>query len=191
MSASYESSAAFFEAKYRQTADPWDFVSDPYELCRYDAILAALSHRRYRQAFEPGCSVGVLTAKLAGICDAVEAVDFSPTSVERARERCVHLPGVRVSCRSFAERMPVENFDLIVLSEIGYYFEPREWGGISARLIAAMVPGTTLLAAHWLGYSSDHRMNGDRVHEILSSNLLSLQHSERHDAFRLDRWVRV
>jgi hypothetical protein len=191
MSISYQSSASFFEAKYQKMADPWNFSGSPYELGRYDAILSALSPRRYHRAFEPGCSVGVLTERLAGICDSLEAVDFSLTAVTHARERCEHLPNVVVSCRSLADSVPVKGFDLIVLCEIGYYFNPEEWKAISMSLIAPMISGTTLLAAHWLGNSVDHHMNGDRVHSILGSNpLLHLEYSERHEAFRLDRWIR-
>lgn len=192
MSIGDTSSSRFFEAKYRQKGDPWDFASSPYELRRYDTIVAALAHHRYRRAFEPGCSVGVLTERLARICDAVEAIDFSPTAVKRARERCAYLPNVKILCASIAERMPLEGFDLIVLSEMGYYLCLEEWGGTVARLLSPMKPGGTVLATHWLGTSADHRISGDQVHEILQANpLLCLQHSERNEGFRLDRWVRA
>jgi SAM-dependent methyltransferase len=192
MNTSYQSSASFFEAKYRKMADPWNFAGSSYELGRYDAIMLALSRRHYCRAFEPGCSVGVLTERLAGICDAVEAMDFSPTAVANARKRCEHLPNVMVSCRSLAESFPVKGFDLIVLSEIGYYCKPDEWSELSASLIIPMAVEATLLAAHWLGSSEDHHISGDQVHAILGSNsLLRLEYSERHELFRIDRWIRI
>ena len=186
------SDATFFEAMYQQDRDPWNFAGDAYELGRYRSIIAALAHRRYRHAFEPGCSVGVLTEQLASLCDAVEAIDFSPTAVERTRERCAALPNVSVRCTSLPDRMPVVGFDLLVLSEIGYYFTPADLGRLAPALIEPMLPGSTLLAAHWLGGSPDHIMSGDEVHAILGKNpSLQLEHSERHERFRLDRWVRV
>ena len=186
------SSAAFFEAKYRQQADPWEFASSPYELRRYDAIIAALAARRYVRAFEPGCSVGVLTERLAGICDAVDAIDFSETAVEHARERCATLLNVVVVCASIAQCGPFKGCDLIVLSEVGYYFGPQEWREKVEDMLSSLKSGATVLATHWLGTSADHRISGDQVHEILHANsLLCLQHSERNEAFRLDRWVRV
>ncbi len=186
------SSAAFFEAKYRQDADPWNFAGSPYERGRYDAIIAALAHRRYQRAFEPGCSVGVLTKRLAAICDAVDAIDFSPTAVKRARERCADLSNVVVVCASIAHCGPFQGCDLIVLSEMGYYFSPREWRETVAEMLLSLKPRGTVLATHWLGSSTDHRISGDQVHEILQANaLLSLEDSERNEAFRLDRWVRT
>ncbi len=186
------SAPEFFEAKYQWNADPWNFAKSEYELQRYDAIIAALAPRRYARAFEPGCSVGVLTEKLAALCDAVEAVDFSATAVARARERCAYLPHVEIRILSLRERMPLEGFDLVVLSEIGYYFCARDWKALVAELVGSLPSGTTLLAAHWLGESPEHQIPGDEVHAILRAEpLLLLQHAERHEHFRLDRWLRA
>jgi hypothetical protein len=186
------SSSAFFEEKYRTESDPWNFSGSEYELGRYEAIIAALAQKRYRRAFEPGCSIGVLTERLSTLCDFVEAIDFSPTAVVQAQERCSHLRNVEIFCASILERMPVTGFDLIVLSEIGYYFAPHEWMGVSMALIDPMPKGGTLLAAHWLGDSKDHCIGGDEVHEILLSLAwVQLENSERHETFRIDRWVRV
>jgi protein-L-isoaspartate O-methyltransferase len=188
----FESSPAFFEEKYRERSDPWNFSASEYELRRYQTIIAALSPKRYSRAFEPGCSVGVLTALLATVCDFVEAIDFSQSAVQEAQRRCEHLANVHVHCASLPERMPVAGFDLIVLSEIGYYFAPDDWKRLSFPLIESMPKGGTLLAAHWLGHSRDHSMNGDQVHEILQSlPNIQREHSERHERFRIDRWVRT
>jgi hypothetical protein len=185
------SSAAFFEAKYRSESDPWNFLQSPYECARYDAILNALRGYHYHRAFEPGCSIGVLTIRLANICDEIEASDVSHTAVRETRKRCENLSNVRIRCCSLSEQQDFGRFDLLVLSEIGYYFRAPEWRRISERCVATMNSGSTLLAAHWLGNSRDHQMSGDKVHEILASNTkLLLDHSERHEFFRIDRWIR-
>jgi predicted TPR repeat methyltransferase len=192
MTAQDTSGPDFFESKYQLKADFWDFATKPTELLRYEKIMAALSHQRYQRAFEPGCSIGVLSERLATISDLVECFDFSPTAVAQARERCASLTNVKVTCNSLREAMPIRGFDLIVLSDIGYYFSPREWNELATDLIAPMTSGAILLAAHWLGASADHQMSGDEVHEALrSSPLLRLEHSHRYETFRLDRWVRT
>jgi len=190
--AKFESSPAFFEAKYQESADPWDFSHSAYELGRYDAIIRAISHRRYRRAFEPGCSIGVLTERLAAHCDAVDAIDFSPTAVEQAQARCVHLPHVEVYCAALPDGMPTNDFDLLVLSEIGYYFTPQVWQRISSTLVDFIPQGATVIAAHWLGHSQDHCILGDEVHEILLAHpKLRVEHTERSQNMRLDRLVRL
>jgi SAM-dependent methyltransferase len=186
------SSPSFFEAKYQKNPDPWNFSRSAYELGRYDAIVAALNYRRYRHAFEPGCSIGILTERLAQLCDGVLAIDFTPTAAASAAARCAHLKQVEIRCGSITDSIAGYKFDLLVLSEIGYYFKPEEWRRIATTLIDAVPAGGTVLAAHWLGHSEDHCISGDVVHEILRSNpQLHLEHEERNEFLWLDRWERL
>ncbi len=187
-----KSSPGFFEARYKKQADPWNFAGSEFEQGRFTRIAQALSHRRYRRGFEPGCSIGTLTERLAALCDAVEASDFSPTAVARATERCAHLPNVHVRCEALSAMTPLSGYDLVVFSEIGYYFRLGTWRKTVAQLAASMDSGTTVLASHWLGHSRDHRLDGDQVHEALRAEpLLQLEYEERHPGFRLDRFVRL
>ena len=182
-------SLPFFEEKYQRNPDPWGFASSPYEQSRYSAIFNALCYRRYKRGFEPGCSIGVLTALLATICDQVYAMDISPTAVSHAGERCRNLRGVKVSCGALPHHLPAGTFDLVVMSEIGYYFDEESLLKLGKNLVSRIPDSGILLAAHWLGASEDHVLSGDRVHEILGTlDGLDLEHSERHAGFRLDRW---
>jgi SAM-dependent methyltransferase len=184
-------SQRFFEKMYRQDSDPWNFASSSYELARYEAIVRSISHRKYLRAFEPACSVGVLTARLASICDQVDAADISPTAVDLARKRCRNLKNVSIYCASLTEQIPA-SFDLFVLSEVGYYFEHEELLDILNSCLRHLVPDGTLLACHWLGSSPDHIQSGDAVHEAIASLTgLHLELSERHTDFRLDRWRKL
>ena len=184
-------SQEFFEAKYRENSDPWAFASNDYEQNRYSAILHALDHRRYRRAFEPGCSIGILTARLASICGRVDAIDISPTAVRRARQHCAHLSNVSIRCGSLPMDVPVGTFDLLVLSEIGYYFDRQELFQVGSHVAGRLEPSGVLLAVHWLGHSADHLLDGDSVHEILGRlDGLTLEYSERRVGFRIDQWVR-
>ncbi len=196
MSSPDKSSAEFFETRYREVGDPWDLAHDSYEQSRYDTIIRALAGRRYRHAFEPGCAVGALTEKLATICDRVDACDFSQTAVEQARQRCAGFPGVSVRCASVTDPAPIHDYDLIVLSEIGYYFSFTAWQSVVSDIAERMQPGTILLASHWLGTSPDHLLTGDEVHACMQHPKLKHEHNERHpdpkdSGFRLDRWTRI
>jgi len=185
------SATAFFEAKYRQAADPWNFASSRYELDRYARIMESLAPQHFRRAFEPGCSIGVLTKKLAGICVYVDALDVSVTAVSHAQERCRHSRNVDIRVGSVRKDVPARFYDLIVLGEIGYYFEREDLLEVGAELSARLVPGGVLLAAHWLGHSDDHLLSGDEVHETLASLAgLEATFSERHAGYRLQHWTR-
>lgn len=185
-------SQSFFETKYREAVDPWNFASSPYERGRYDAIIRALEERRFARAFEPGCSIGVLTERLAKICDRVEAMDISPTAVRQAQARCRSYPNVTISQGALPEAISRANFDLIVFSEIGYYFDPATLREIAAQLVQRLAMGGVFLAVHWLGSSADHRLTGDQVHELLSAIPgLHPTESQRYEGFRLDLWARI
>ena len=186
-------SQAAFEAKYRQTGDPWNFAGSRYERDRYELTLRSLMRTRYRRAFEPACSIGVLTAALAERCDEVQAIDIAPSAVVMARERCVHFPRVAISCADLAERCPEGPFDLIVFSELGYYFGERRLTRIAESLSAALEAGGELIGVHWLGTSGDHLLHGDQVHAILKDTFKKSCvwiKGARRPGFRLDTWRR-
>ncbi len=184
-------SSSFFEAKYREDVDPWNFRSSAYEQSRYASIISILAGRKYQRAFEPGCSIGVLTAKLAPLCDELISIDVSPTAVELARQQCASHSHVEIQMGSLPAFMPAGPFDLIVFSEIGYYFEEPELRAIGKLLVNRLARDGVFVAAHWLGQSDDHILGGGRVHQVLSHlDGLRLQQTEPHDGFHLDRWVR-
>ena len=58
--------------------------------------MASLPQERYARAFEPGCSIGMLTAELAGRCDAVLAGDPSRAAVAAAQATTAGYPNVSV-----------------------------------------------------------------------------------------------
>jgi SAM-dependent methyltransferase len=189
MSLSAKSSAAFFEAKYERDEDPWNFEGSSYEQSRYSATLDALEGRRWRSALEPGCSIGILTEGLASFCDRLLAIDFSVTAVRAAKRRCQHFTNVEVLCMELDGVPSFSDFDLIVLSEIGYYFTELKLLQLIRRIVTEMQPAATLLAVHWTGHSEDHEISGDAVHEILLAQPeLRAIRSERHEGFRLDRF---
>jgi SAM-dependent methyltransferase len=184
-------SQAFFEEKYAAAADPWAFATSAYEQHRYVTILDALGERRYRRAFEPGCSIGILTEQLASICAQVEAMDISPTAVSRAQDRCRGLSNVTIVQGSVPGQIPDGSFDLIVFSEIGYYFDGSTLVSLARKLADRLTSGGVLLAVHWLGASPDHRLTGDQVHELLGRTELAPAMSRHYQGFRLDCWSRA
>ena len=55
----------YFERMYATSADPWQLQARWYERRKYAITLALLPYPRYRHAFEPGCSISVLTEMLS------------------------------------------------------------------------------------------------------------------------------
>jgi len=116
----------YFADMYAGAEDPWGFRSRWYEQRKRDVTLAALTRPRYRRAFEPGCSIGVLTAALADRCDDVVAADVDERAVTTARDSLAPLGNVRVERLSLPQEWPDGMFDLVVISELAYYLGPAE-----------------------------------------------------------------
>lgn len=182
---------SYFDEMYRADPDPWRFESSWYEERKYALTLAALPDRRYQSAFEPGCSVGVLSSLLAGRCDRLLATDIVPKVLDRARRRVPDANSVRFEVRAIPEEWPPGPFDLVVLSEIAYYFDGDTLEGIVGQVMASTTPGATVVGVHWRG-STDYPLTGDQAHGIIDSHP-SLRRAVRHleAAFVLDVWQRL
>ncbi len=185
--------STFFDGMYEETHDPWGFESRPYEAEKYAATLDALPNERYRSGFEIGCSVGVLTELLAGRCDALLAVDIVEPPLIHARKRCQHLPQVRFERMEVPHRFPEEMFDLIVLSEVAYYWAGDDFRLGVDRIIEHLEPGGHLIMVHWRPFVEEYPLTGDQVHDaVLESTSESLTHllDRRHELYRLDLFER-
>ena len=184
--------AAYFEELYAADADPWDLATSAYERDKYTATVAALDGRRFASALEVGCSIGTLTERLAPSCDHLLAVDVAPTAVERARERLAGLDGVIVERRSLPEEMPEGSFDLIVCSEVLYYWDRGLLRSGWRTLREALAPGGSLLAVHWRGPVRHYPLGGDAVHAAIRADAdgLDVARTGVWPRFRLDRFDR-
>ena len=129
---------SYFTDIYATDPDPWGFESRWYEHRKYGLTVAALPEARYTSAFEPGCSVGVLTALLAGRCDRLLATDIVPSALDRAADRLRDSGNVTLEHRAVPETWPSGPFDLVVLSELAYYFDRT-----TLQELVRLVIGTT------------------------------------------------
>jgi LmbE family N-acetylglucosaminyl deacetylase len=155
-----------FEDLHHRVADPWRVDDSWYERRKRAVLLGALPDATYASALEIGCSVGALTQDLAGRCRHVTAIDLSPAAVARAHHRLVGFDWVTVERRTVPDELPDGPFDLVVLSEVGYFLSPRELDAT----IAALEPtrhGGAVVACHWLHPVRGWPLDGAAVHRRL------------------------
>jgi SAM-dependent methyltransferase len=180
----------WFETLYRDDPDPWQFETSAYEAAKYDATLAALPRERYARAFEPGCANGVFTRRLAERCDALLAADVSETALAAARARCADRPQVSFSMMRLPGDAPAGPFDLVLLSEIIYYWDRDDLARAAAWLAQAVPSGGDVLLVHWTG-DTDYPLGGDEAVEGLAGLLgdrIAPLRADRHERYRLDLW---
>jgi SAM-dependent methyltransferase len=158
----------YFQDIYREESDPWGFESSEYEQRKYALTLASLPRSHYGSVYEPGCSIGVLSALLAARCDRLLATDIISDAVRTATSRLKDSPHATVEQRAIPEEWPSEQFDLIVLSEIAYYFDEGDLRKLISLALASTATGAHIVAVHWKGIT-DYPLTGDQAHQILTS----------------------
>lgn len=185
---------SYFDTLYSDNPDPWQFETSEYEANKYAATIAALPKPLYRSAFEIGCSIGVLTQKLAKRCESLLSVDVSELALSKATGRCQNLSHVRCNIMRVPEQFPDQTFDLILVSEVGYYWCWEDLKKAQQLMLDHLEPGGHLLLVHWTLYAKDYPLSGDEVHdsflELTPTKLRHLQ-GQREEQYRLDLFKRV
>ena len=186
-------SPAYFDDVYAAADDPWNFDSSEYEAAKYAATIDALPRRHYESAFEIGCSIGVLTAKLEPFCGKLLAVDVNEKALEQARAKCDQLSNVTFQKLQIPEEFPAETFDLIVVSEVGYYLSVADWKKAARQIIEKIESKGTIILVHWTHFVADYPQTGDAVHDSFAENAAELNHLEtrRTEDYRLDVWTKI
>ncbi len=184
----------YFEKVYAANDDPWDFQTSEYEAAKYEATLAALPRENYKNAFEIGCSIGILTEQLAKKCDALLSVDVSEKALERAKTRCRNLSNIRFQKMRFPEEFPDEKFDLILISEVGYYLSPSDWEKAMKKVYSQLTENGQVALVHWTPFVHDYPQTGDEVHDSFAEfadNKLRKLSEKTADKYRLDVWEKL
>ena len=183
--------AGYFARMYAGSPDPWALRSRWYEQRKRDVTIACLDRPRYRRAFEPGCSIGVLTAALAQRCDHLLASDLDAGAVQQARSSLAATGTVQVEVLAVPGQWPDGTFDLVVLSEVAYYLGQDDLQTLLQLTEESLEPGGSLLACHWRHDVADYPASGDEVHARLLARegLVPVVHHEEED-FVLDLLTR-
>jgi SAM-dependent methyltransferase len=181
-------SRTYFENIYRDTGDPWDFETSEYEQRKYAVTMASLPRQRYRSVYEPGCSIGVLTALLAQRSERLLASDIIPSVLDTSRRRLQEARHVTVEEREIPTHWPELQFDLVVLSEIAYYFDQEDLELVLRRVMDSLEPHGHVVGVHWRG-ETDYPLSGDQVHDMIDTTdglVRVVRHLEPE--FVLDVW---
>lgn len=184
-------SSAYFEQIYDENNDPWDFETSEYEKAKYAHTIQSLGNKHFSSGLEIGCSIGVLTEMLAQHCDALLSIDISAKALETAKKRLESNPNVDFKVAAIPDGFPEGKFDLIVMSEVGYYLSLTDLKRSIDRIEEQLLIGGTLVIIHWTHYVKDYPLTGDEVHEAFSESKLKHLHGDRTKDYRLDVYEKV
>lgn len=181
-------SAAYFEALYAADPDPWKFLTSDYEAAKYATTLEALREEPYEHGLEVGCSIGVLTGMLVPHCRRLTAVDSSARAVAAARRHCGLVPSLSIQRREVPGQWPNGRYDLILLSEVVYYWDERDLAQVASLVRRDLMPGGDVLLVHWIG-NTDYPLSGDAAVEAFiqhAAGVLQPVRQDRYPEYRLD-----
>ncbi|WPB55758.1 class I SAM-dependent methyltransferase [Xylophilus sp. GOD-11R] len=172
---------SYFTDLYRASDDPYAVRTRWYEQRKRQLLLASLPSPSYANAFEPGCGVGELTVGLAARCTRLLASDFTEDAVQIARQRTAPLTNVEVIRQTLPADWPHPSapFDLIVLSEMGYFLDADSWAQVVDAIRTSLAPGGTLVACDWLPDFAERAQPTRALHAALDG--LGLHTLVRHE----------
>src|SRR5271168_3330977 len=163
---------SYFESMYTESGDPWQLADRWYECRKYAITMAMLPAPRYRHAFEPGCSIGVLTEHLAAHCDHVTATDVAAAALDATDARlqvCGRRNTVTLLRSSLDSPWPPGDFDLVVLSEVGYYLSAETLRTVLDNECPRLARRATVIAAHWRHRVPEYPLSGDQANEVIAA----------------------
>ena len=149
---------------HAQEEEPWGAESRWFERRKRELVLATLPRARFASALEVGCSTGVLAETLAERCDRLLAIDRSPAALEVARRRLASSPGAAVAELDLHREWPERRFDLVVVSEVGYFLSPAALDRLVLRLADSLTSDGVVVLCHWRHPIEGWVMGAEEVH---------------------------
>lgn len=160
-----------FDEVHSREEDPWSYTTSWYERRKRSMTLAALPEESYESGLELGCSIGTLSEELAQRCQQFLGVDASSAALAQAAKRLSRFPSAETRHLTMPGEWPEGTFDLVVLSETGYYLSPDELTELLARIEASTRPGGTLVLCHWRHPISGWQLDAEAVHAMARKKL--------------------
>jgi len=150
---------------HQEEADPWGVESRWYERRKRDLVLAMLPRPSFDRTLELGCSTGALAEALAARSGQVLAVDRSTAALAAARARFRDNDRVTVAELDVPHDWPHDvTFDLVVVSEVGYFMSPAGLERLVGRIAESLGPEGVLVLCHWRHAVEGWVLDAEGVH---------------------------
>jgi LmbE family N-acetylglucosaminyl deacetylase len=174
-----------FERLHHDSDDPWSVRTRWYERRKRAVTLASIPREHVRSALEVGCSVGELSAALAERSGRLTAIDASASAVVSASARLAGFPNAVARQLCVPQQWPEGEFDLVVLSEVAYYFRPDVWTAVIERCLSSSSDDGMVLLCHWRALEPDFLQSAEAAHsrfaEVSGMKRSVVHHDESFD----------
>jgi len=153
------------EHLHADSPDPWGVETRWFERRKRELVLAMLPRQDFERSLELGCSTGALAEALAARSRRLVAVDQSPSAASAAERRFRDDDRVEVARLDVPREWPSGHFDLVVVSEVGYFMSPVGLERLVARVADALTPDGVVVLCHWRHPIEGWPLDSDAVRE--------------------------
>lgn len=182
----------YFNWRYRNP-DPYNVSASNYEREKMERVISALGfEKRFGSALEIGCGEGNMTVRLAPIADNILATDISDMAVRRTRQKASAFPNVQAQRLDLLADEPPGQFDLVVASEVLYYFEKHQLPDVLERIGACVKKGGHVALIHARALADDEqgvelkKFGARTIHEMfIADPRYSVIHDDIQLAYRM------
>ena len=186
-------SQAAFDSAYRESDDPWASASPcyRYQSLKYEKLVALLPRKRFENALDLGCGLGLLSQRLTSRADHVLGMDISPVAIghacrrARAFDKLTFEQGDILNLSSSLDG----KFDLVVAADVLYYLSPLDEDllhSVARRIARLLTPGgTCLLANHFFFHADPDSRLSRKIHHAFEVSPHFAMISEHRKAFFL------
>lgn len=145
----------YFNWRYRKS-DPYNVSISEYETEKTERSIRSLKFQpKFGSILEIGCGEGNMTTLLAAIAEKVVATDISDLAVKRTAVRTSAFSNVEARRMDLlADEAPGE-FDLVVASEVLYYFEQAQLPAVMERVTSCVKKGGSVGLIHARALADD------------------------------------
>lgn len=182
----------YFVKVYTENLDPWNLENSEYEREKYLKTIESLPKKKYHKALEIGCSIGVLSKLLAERSDELLSIDLNEIALASAKERLSDQSNITLKIGSIPNDLPNEMFDLVVMSEVGYFLNMDDLMKAKDEIKLRMMDDADLILVHWTHEVLDFPLSGDQVNEcFLADKDFRLITNYRSPDYRLEVLTKI
>jgi cyclopropane fatty-acyl-phospholipid synthase-like methyltransferase len=182
----------YFNWRYRNP-DPYNVSVSSYEREKMERVMAALGfEKRFGSILEIGCGEGNMTARLASIADKALATDISDMAVRRTRLMTSACANVETRRLDLLSDEPPGQFDLVMVSEVLYYFERHQLPAVLERITSCVKSGGCVALIHARALADDNagvelkKFGAKTIHEMfIADPRYCVIHDDIQPAYRM------
>ncbi|MBK0064108.1 MULTISPECIES: class I SAM-dependent methyltransferase [unclassified Acinetobacter] len=181
----------YFNQLYEQNDDPWSYADRWYEHRKRAICLSLLLHDQYKKGLELGCSNGIFSQQLAERCQHLVCIDANERAVYLAQQRLSSAAHVKILQKQLPDNFPEDHYDLIVISEIGYYLTRNELLKLIDLCQRNLTDNGMILLCHWRYPIEGFELNGETVHSLFKQEMKLGHYLRLNDKdFLIDVWTK-